>query len=74
MGIYSIFIYRNDICHNLAHTVMCPRSHRQLWLLGEDCLYAKVTKSGKTIACYVEFRRFRWPFYLIIKQRWDMPR
>ena len=23
---------------------MCPRSHRQLWTLGEDCLYAKVEK------------------------------
>jgi hypothetical protein len=23
---------------------MCPRSHRQLWTLGEDCLYAKVNK------------------------------
>ncbi|CAF4853775.1 unnamed protein product [Rotaria socialis] len=32
----------NDICHNLADTVMCPRSHRQLWRLGEDCLYAKM--------------------------------
>ncbi|CAF0829888.1 unnamed protein product [Rotaria sp. Silwood1] len=32
----------NDICYNLAHTVMCPRSHRQLWTLGEDCLYAKM--------------------------------
>ncbi|CAF2736974.1 unnamed protein product [Rotaria sp. Silwood2] len=32
----------NDICYNLAHTLMCPRSHRQLWTLGEDCLYAKM--------------------------------
>ncbi|CAF1107106.1 unnamed protein product, partial [Rotaria sordida] len=32
----------NDICYNLAHTIMCPRSHRQLWTLGEDCLYAKM--------------------------------
>lgn len=32
----------NDICENLANTVMCPRSHRQLWTLGEDCLYAKM--------------------------------
>ncbi|CAF1181091.1 unnamed protein product [Adineta steineri] len=32
----------NDICNKLSTTTMCPRSHRQLWQLGEDCLYAKM--------------------------------